>query len=66
VSNVIFLLWKGGTEIFPVCSDVDSMCLMCNYSKINIYYWSLEIFKSTFCSYLFFYWFWDKSSYWSL
>ena len=30
-----------------------------------IYYWSLEIFKSTFCFYIFF-WFWDISPYWSL
>jgi hypothetical protein len=29
-----------------------------------IYYWSLEIFKSTFCSYLFFS-IWDISPYWS-
>jgi hypothetical protein len=30
-----------------------------------IYYWSPEIFKSTFCSCLLF-WFWDISPYWSL
>jgi hypothetical protein len=27
VSNVNFVLWKGGgPEIFPVCPDDDSMC----------------------------------------
>jgi hypothetical protein len=41
----------------------------CRFNLLNVqlqkymYYWSLEIFKSTFCSYLFF-WFWDISPYW--
>ena len=36
VSNVNFVLWRGGPEIFPVCPDVDSMCWMCNYRNIFI------------------------------
>jgi len=31
VSNVNFVLWKGGVpEIFPACPDVDSMWWLCN------------------------------------
>jgi hypothetical protein len=26
VSNLNFVLWRGGPEIFPACADVDSMC----------------------------------------
>ena len=40
VSNVNFVLWKGGggggPEIFPLCPDDDSMCWMCNYRNIFI------------------------------
>jgi hypothetical protein len=65
VSNVNFVLWRGG--------GVQKMSCMprCRFNVLNvqlkkyIYYWSLEIFKSTFCSYLSF-WFWDISPYWSL
>jgi hypothetical protein len=28
--NTFFYCGKEGTEIVPVCSDVDAMCLMCN------------------------------------
>jgi hypothetical protein len=36
VSNVNFVLWRGGPEIVPICPDVDSMCWMCNYRNIFI------------------------------
>ena len=65
VSNVNFVLWRGGGSRNISCIPG------CRFNVLNvqlqkyIYYWSLEIFKSTFCSYLFF-WFWDISPYWSL
>jgi hypothetical protein len=58
VSNVNFALWSGGPEIFPGCRFNVLNVQLQKY----IYYWSLEIFKSTFCSY-FFFWFWDVQLY---
>jgi hypothetical protein len=38
VSNVNFVLWRRGPEIYPVCPDVDSMCWIFNYRIILVVY----------------------------
>ena len=66
VSNVNFVLWKGGGGSRNIsCMPRWRFNVLNVQLQKYIYYWSLEIFKSTFCSYIFF-WFWDISPYWSL
>ena len=65
VSNVNFALWKGGWSRNITCMPRWRFNVLNVQLHKYIYYWSLEIFKSTCCSYIFF-WFWDISPYWSL
>ena len=59
VSNVNFVLWKGGGGGGGGSRNISCMPRW-RFNVLNvqlqkyIYYWSLEIFKSTFCSYIFF------------
>jgi hypothetical protein len=50
VSNVNFVLWRGVPKYF-LNAQMSIQCVECAFTVI---YLLLEIFKTTFCSYLFF------------